>query len=212
MVRAIGAMPRVMRQLAPVQICTWLGLFCMWLYFSVAVAHHVFGAVDPQSPRYAEGVQWAGLCFGAYSAVCFLFSKFLEPMAARLGRKRTHGVCLTAGALGLMSVAVAPGPWWLMASMVGVGIAWASTLAMPYAMLGGSLPPERVGLYMGVFNFFIVLPEIVSSAVLGWVMIHLLGNSRLAAVVMGGVFLLVAAALAQRVEEGREVTALRKKA
>jgi maltose/moltooligosaccharide transporter len=198
---AIRQMPRTMRQLAPVQICTWLGLFCMWLYFPVAVAHQVFGASDPHSPLYTEGVEWAGLCFGMYSAVCFVFSFALQPMARALSRQRTHGICLVAGALGLLSVAVIHNKYLLLLSMTGIGIAWASTLSMPYAMLAGSLPPKRVGLYMGIFNFFIVLPEIMASLGFGWVMNHLLGNNRVAAVVCGGGFLLLAALLAQRVSD-----------
>jgi len=205
---AIRAMPQVMRQLAWVQLSTWLGLFCMWLYFPVAVAHQVFGAADPQSPLYSEGVQWGGLCFGMYSAVCFAFSFALPPMARALSRRRTHGICLVAGALGLLSVAVIHDKYLLLLSMVGVGMAWASTLAMPYAMLAGSLPAKRMGLYMGLFNFFIVTPEILASLGFGWVMNHLLDNNRLAAVVCGGVFLLLAAALVQRVSDRTSEPAL----
>ena len=197
---AIGEMPTTMKQLAPVQMLTWLGLFCMWLYFPVAVARNVFGAPDQGSPLYQEGVEWAGLCFAMYSLVTFVFSFFMPPMADRLGRRRTHAVCLTLGAAGLISVTVIKAPWLLMLSMVGVGIAWASTLAMPYAMLAGSLPRERMGVYMGIFNFFIVLPEILASLFFGWVMLHLLNNNRLAAVVAGGVFMLLAAALVLRVD------------
>jgi maltose/moltooligosaccharide transporter len=200
-VDAIREMPRTMRQLAGVQLCTWLGLFCMWLYFPVAVARQVFGAAGPESPLYSEGVEWGGLCFGMYSAVCFVFSFALEPMARALSRRRTHGLCLVAGAIGLMSVAVIHNKYLLLLSMTGVGIAWASTLSMPYAMLAGSLPAKRTGLYMGIFNFFIVTPEIVASLGFGWVMSHLLGNNRVSAVICGGVFMLVAALLAQFVEE-----------
>jgi maltose/moltooligosaccharide transporter len=200
-ISAIREMPRTMRQLAWVQVCTWLGLFCMWLYFPVAVAHQVFGATDPQSPLYTEGVNWGGNCFGMYSAVCAIFSFALPPMARALSRRRTHGICLVAGAIGLLSVGVIHNKYLLLLSMVGVGIAWASTLAMPYAMLAGSLPAKRVGLYMGIFNFFIVTPEIVASVGFGWVMSHVLDNNRVAAVVCGGGFLLLAALLAQRVTE-----------
>ncbi len=197
---AIGEMPMTMKQLAPVQMLTWLGLFCMWLYFPVAVARNVFEAPDRTSPLYQQGVEWAGLCFAMYSAVTFVFSFFLPKMADTLGRRRTHAVCLALGALGLVSVAVIKMPWLLMISMVGVGIAWASTLAMPYAMLAGSLPQERVGVYMGIFNFFIVLPEILASLFFGWIMLHLLNNNRLAAVVAGGVSMLLAAFLVLRVD------------
>ncbi len=198
---SIADMPRTMRQLAWVQVATWLGLFCMWLYFPVAVARHVLGANDPQSALYTEGVQWGGICFAVYSAVCFVFSFALQPLARRLSRRRTHGLCLLAGALGLLSVAVIHDRYLLLLSMIGVGIAWASTLSMPYAMLAGALPPRKVGVYMGIFNFFIVTPEIIASLGFGWVMNHLLENNRMAAVVSGGVFLALAALLAQRVDE-----------
>jgi maltose/moltooligosaccharide transporter len=198
---SIAAMPRTMRQLAPVQIFTWLGLFCMWLYFSVAVARNVFGAPDEKSPLYREGVEWAGVCFAAYSAVCFAFSFLLPGLAARLGRKRTHGLCLLAGGLGLLAVAVIRNKYLLLLSMTGVGIAWASILSMPYAILSGALPEGKTGVYMGIFNFFIVLPEILASLGLGWVMSRLLGNNRLLAVVAGGAFLILAALLSQRVED-----------
>jgi maltose/moltooligosaccharide transporter len=201
---AVKAMPDTMRQLALVQIATWLGFFCMWLYFPVAVATNVFGAPDPTSPLYQRGVEWAGLCFGAYSAVCFAFAFFLPPLARRRGLKRTHFICLLAGAAGLLSVAVIRNPNLLLLSMVGVGIAWASTLSMPYSMLAGSIPPSRTGVYMGIFNFFIVIPEIVAALGFGWVMSHLLHNNRMAAVVAGGVFLALAALLVTRVNERTE--------
>jgi maltose/moltooligosaccharide transporter len=198
---SVAAMPQTMKQLAWVQIATWLGLFCMWLYFPVAVAHNVFGATDPHSALYTEGVAWGGYCFAMYSAVCFVWSFALPPLANALGRKATHSLCLLCGAAGLMSVAVIHNKWLLFFSMVGVGIAWASTISMPYAILAGSLPAEKTGIYMGIFNFFIVTPEIVASLGFGWVMAHLLGNNRLLAVVAGGVFFVVAAALMQRVRD-----------
>ncbi len=194
-------MPKTMRQLAPVQFFTWLGLFCMWLYFSVTVARNVFGAPDENSPLYTQGIEWAGNCFAMYSAVCFVFSFALPSMAAKFGRKGTHAICLLCGALGLLSVGVIHDKWFLLLSMTGVGIAWASIISMPYAILSGSLPPEKTGIYMGIFNFFIKLPEIVASPAFGWAMNHLLGNNRLAAVTGGGVFLMLAAILVSRVKE-----------
>ncbi len=202
---AIGEMPTVMRQLAWVQLLTWLGLFCMWLYFPVAVAHNVFGAADTTSPEFTHGVEWAGNCFGIYSAVCFVFSFSLPALARRLGRKNTHSLCLACGALGLLSVAFIHHPILLFLPMTGVGIAWASILSMPYSVLSAALPSERTGVYMGIFNFFIVLPEIMASLFFGWVMNHLLHNNRMAAVVAGGVFLLIAALLMQRVTDSPAV-------
>jgi maltose/moltooligosaccharide transporter len=197
---AIREMPETMRRLGPVQFCTWMGLFCMWLYFPVAVAHNVFGAEDTRSPLYQAGVEWGGNCFAVYSAVCFIFSFALPGLARRLGRKHTHSLCLLMGALGLMSVVVIHNKW-LLLTMVGVGIAWASTLSMPYAVLAASIPPARTGVYMGIFNFFIVTPEILASLFFGWVMIHLLGNNRIYAIIAGGVFLVIAAVLMQRVRD-----------
>jgi len=197
--RAVAKMPRTMRQLAPVQFLTWLGLFCMWLYFSVAVARSVFGAPDQTSALYKDGVEWAGVCFALYSAVCAIFAPSLAWIAAKIGRKHTHSLCLLCGAIGLVSVGVIHNKYVLLFTMVGVGIAWASTLAMPYSILAGSLPPEKTGVYMGIFNFFITLPEIIASSCFGWVMLHVLHNNRLAAVIAGGAFMALAAILMQRV-------------
>ncbi len=206
-VQAARSMPETMRQLALVQICTWMGLFCMWLYFPVAVARNVFGAPDSNSPLYQQGVEWAGVCFGAYSAVCFAFSFALPSLAKKRGAKSTHMLCLLAGAAGLLSVAFIHTPSMLLLSMTGVGIAWASTLSMPYSMLANALPPGKTGVYMGIFNFFIVIPEIVASLGFGWVMNNLLDNNRMAAVVAGGAFMAVAALLVLRVREAVPVAA-----
>ena len=204
--QAIAEMPDTMRKLGPVQLFTWLGLFCMWLYFPVAVAHNVFGASDPASPLYKAGVEWGGICFAVYSAVCFGFSFVLAPMARKLGRKHTHSLCLVCGAVGLMSVVVIHDKYVLLLTMVGIGIAWASTLSMPYAVLAASLPPARTGVYMGIFNFFIVTPEILASLFFGWIMVHLLHNNRIYAIIAGGVFMLIAAGLMQRVKDPRTLS------
>ena len=198
---AIKEMPDTMRELAAVQIATWLGLFCMWLYFGPAVATNVFGAPDTSSPLYQKGVEWAGVCFGAYSLVCFIFAFLLPVMARKTSRKLTHSICLLAGAAGLLSVSVISNPNYLLLSMIGVGIAWASTLSMPYAILAGAIPAARTGVYMGIFNFFIVIPEIIASLGFGWVMSHLMNNNRMAAVIAGGVFLAIAALLVTRVHD-----------
>jgi maltose/moltooligosaccharide transporter len=203
---AIGEMPDTMRRLGPVQLLTWLGLFCMWLYLPIAVAHNVFGANDPSSAAYKSGVEWGGICFAVYSAVCFGFSFALPVLARKLGRKHTHTICLLCGAAGLMSVALIHDKYVLLLSMVGVGIAWASTLSMPYAVLAASLPSARTGVYMGIFNFFIVTPEILASLFFGWLMIHVLHNNRIYAVIAGGVFMLAASALMQRVKDPRTLS------
>lgn len=198
---SIKEMPSTMQRLAWVQIFTWMGLFCMWLYFPVAVARNVFGAPSETSPLYQSGIEWAGMCFGLYSLICFGFSFALPFIAQAIGRKWTHTLCLLAGAAGLLSVGIIHNQYLLLLSMTGVGVAWASILSMPYAILAGSLPPEKTGVYMGIFNFFITLPEIIASLVFGWVMNHWLGNNRLTAVIMGGFFLIIAALFMQRIKQ-----------
>jgi maltose/moltooligosaccharide transporter len=191
-----------MRQLAWVQLFTWFGLFCMWIYFSVAVARSVFGATDEKSALFTQGVEWGGVCFAVYNGVCLLFSFALIPLASRFSPKIIHTVCLVCGAVGLVSVAFIGHPYLLLLSMAGVGVAWASIVSMPYAMLSGVVPENKMGVYMGIFNFFIVIPQIVASLGLGWVMSHWLNNDRMLAVVIGGVSLGIAALLTPRVGRG----------
>lgn len=204
-VTAIREMPVKMRQLALVQFFTWPGLFLMWFYYSAAVARNVFGAPDVASPLYAQGEEFAGLTLSFYNLVTFAFALCIPLIAARLGRRLTHMICLTAGAIGLISVQFIHTPELLYVSMTGVGIAWASILSMPYAMLSNCLPENKIGIYMGIFNFFIVLPEIIASLTFGYVMEHFLGNDRMLAVQLGGAFMLLAALLTLRVKgEGKE--------
>ncbi len=201
----IFKMPSTMRQVALVQFFTWPGLFLMWFYFTPAVARDILGAPDTNSPLYSEGVAWGNICFGLYSAVCFAFSFWLPKIADRYGRKYTHMLCLAAGALGLLYVGMAPGKYWLLLSMLGVGIAWASILSMPYAMLASTLPQNKLGVYMGIFNFFIVLPEIIATLFFGWIMDHVLDNNRLAAVMVGGGLLAFASLLCLQIREKKAV-------
>lgn len=198
-ITALQEMPEKMRQLAWVQFFTWMGMYCVFLYFPPAVARNIFAATDQSSILYATGVEWAGICIAVYNAVCFLFSFFLSPIARATSRQFTHSLCLLCGAVGLFSLAFIDNEYVLFLPMIGLGIAWASILSMPYAMLVGCLPPERSGVYMGIFNFFIVLPQIAVSLGFGWVMRNLLNGDRLSAVVFGGVFMVIAAVLTQRV-------------
>lgn len=193
-------MPQTMRQLAWVQLFTWFGLFCMWIYFSVAVARHVFGAADQASPLFSEGVQWGGVCFSMYNAVCFIFSFVLIALSRRVSAKLIHLVCLLCGGIALMSIILIKNKYMLLLPMTGVGIAWASIVSMPYAMLSGALPANRMGVYMGIFNFFIVIPQIIASLGLGWVMSRFLAGSSITAVVLGGVSMVIAALLVLRVK------------
>ncbi len=190
---SIATMPTRMKRLALVQFFTWPGLFLMWFYYSTAVARNVFGATSETQVLYSEGISFAGLTLSYYSVITFLFAFLLPSIAGRLGRKTTHSLCLLCGAFGLISVAFVSNKYMLYGCMTGVGIAWASILSMPYAMLSGVLPENKIGVYMGIFNFFIVLPEIIASLGFGWVMKHLLHNDRLLAVEIGGGLMFLAA-------------------
>lgn len=190
---SIMHMPKRMKILAIVQFFTWPGLFLMWFYYSTAVARNVFHAASETDALYSEGVAFAGLTLAFYSVVTFVFAFFLPAIANKLGRKLTHSLCLLAGAVGLISVSFVENKYMLYGCMTGVGIAWASILSMPYAMLSGVLPENKVGVYMGIFNFFIVLPEIIASLGFGWIMKNILHNDRLAAVQIGGVLMIIAA-------------------
>ncbi len=199
----LKTMPATMRQLAWVQFFTWVGLFCMWIYFSPAIAKHVFGAVK-DTPDYSDLVaqagQWTGVCFSVYNAVCFVFSFILLGLSSKFSAKAIHIACLIIGGLGLMSVATISQKDLLLLSMVGVGIGWASILSMPYAMLANCLPAEKMGFYMGVFNFFIVLPQITIALGLGEVLIHFPAIDSLYVVISGGASMILAAILTLRVQ------------
>lgn len=190
---AIRNMPPKMRVLSAVQFFTWPGLFLMWFYYNTAVARNVFHATSELDPLYGEGTNFGGLTLASYNVVTFLFAFILPSIAKSLGRKLTHSICLSIGAIGLISVAFVENKYMLYGSMACVGIAWASILSMPYAMLSGVLPEDKIGVYMGVFNFFIVLPEIIASLGFGWIMKNVLNNDRLVAVELGGVLMIIAA-------------------
>jgi maltose/moltooligosaccharide transporter len=212
-VEAVREMPATMRQLAAVQFMTWLGLFCMWLFFVPATARHVFGATDPQSALYTQGIEWGGFAFAFYSITCFVVALALPKLAAATSRKTVHTGALVCGGLGLLSVYVIHDQYLLLLSMVGVGIAWASILSMPYAILSTALPPARMGVYMGVFNFFIVIPEIVASLGFGPFTRAVFGvdnpNAPLYVVMIGGGCLLAAAALVSRVHDAGDAVPVR---
>jgi maltose/moltooligosaccharide transporter len=192
---AFANMPKRMKVLSAVQFFTWPGLFLMWFYYSTAVAVNVFHGVDNNDPLYAKGADFAGLTLAFYNVITFGFAFILPFIADKLGRKATHSICLLCGALGLISVGWVENPKMLYLSMTGVGIAWTSILSMPYAMLSGCLPKNKVGIYMGIFNFFIVLPEIIASFGFGSIMKNMLNNDRLLGVQIGGGLLIVAAAI-----------------
>jgi len=190
---ALANMPKRMRIVALIQFFTWPGLFLMWFYYTTAVAVNIFGGEDNSDPVYARGADFGNLTLAYYNVVTFLFALVLPFIANKLGRKLTHALCLICGGIGLISVGWVSNKYMLFGCMTCVGIAWASILSMPYAMLSGSLPKDKVGIYMGIFNFFIVLPEIIASLGFGWLMKNLLYNDRLLAVEVGGGLMILAA-------------------
>ena len=191
--QGIGSMPKAMRQLAVVQFLTWLALFCMWIYFVPAVATKVFGGA-PGTPAYREGSEWGGVCFSIYNGTAFVFAFGLLALVRKFSARSIHRVCLMAGGLGLLIAAVVAKREVLPYAMVLVGIAWASILSMPYAMLSNAIPAEKMGFYMGVFNFFIVLPQIIASLGLGLLMKAVLGDNPMNVVILGGCSMVLAGA------------------
>jgi maltose/moltooligosaccharide transporter len=194
-------MPRTMRQLAWAQFFSWFALFAMWIYTTPAVTSHIYGTADPASALYNKGANWVGVGFAAYNGVAAVVAFGIPPLARWSSPKIAHVICLVCGALGLLSIYFITDPRMLLGSMVGVGIAWASILAMPYAILTGSLPPSKLGYYMGVFNFFIVIPQIVAAAILGFLVRRFFGGEAIYALLIGGGSLLLAAALMFRVQD-----------
>ena len=192
--QAIATMPPTMRQLAWVQCFSWLGIFCMFLYLPPAIAHHIFGAI-PGTPLYARSVEWSGLCLAVDNLVCCIAALGIYGVVARFGERHTHSFSLLCGAVGLISINWIHHPGLLLLPMVGVGIAIASMHSLPYALLARSIPAEQNCLYMGIFNCFIVSPEIVASLGLGWIM-TCVGCDRLSIVVLGGCSMAIAAVLA----------------
>ncbi|HUB59531.1 MAG TPA: MFS transporter [Puia sp.] len=189
-------MPRTMRQLGLVQFFSWFAMFSMWVFMSPAVATHVYGLsgdyVHSKAGNDAGNI--VGNAFGVYNGVGALFALCLTPMSRRLGRKMTHSIALLLGGVGLISIFFVRGQWGLYGSMIGVGIAWASILAMPYVILSSSIPAGKMGIYMGIFNFFITLPQIVNGLFGGWIEKHIYGSQPIYSIVLAG-FCLIAGAV-----------------
>jgi len=203
----IAGMPRAMWRLAPVQFFSWLALFSMWIYTTPAVAQVHFGAADAHSAAFNEGANWVGVLFAAYNGFAALAAAIIPSMVRRLGLRLTHLVNVWLGGAALLSFLVIREPGWLLVSMVGMGFAWASVLSLPYALLSDSVPAQKMGLYMGVFNFFIVLPQMVAATVLGFLLRALFGGAPIYALALGGASFIVAGLLALRVPRPEPVPA-----
>ncbi len=190
---AVGNMPPQMKRLAIVQFLTWPGLFLMWFYYSTGVATNIYGGdAISNSEVYTKGLEHANNTSAVLNLVTFAFSFTIPFWVGKMGKKLTHSACLLIGGAGLISVSFITDPWMLFIAMSMVGIAWASILSMPYSMLAGVIPQEKMGIYMGIFNFFIVLPEIIASLFFGKIFEHFLNSNRLTAVLIGGVLLCTA--------------------
>lgn len=194
-------MPLTMKQLALVQFFTWVGLFSLWIYSTAAITSHVYGATDPTTKLYNDGADWVTVLFAVYNGVAALIAFGLPVLAKFTNRKITHAVSLVLGGLGMASIYLFKDPNWLIVPMVGVGIAWASILSMPYAILTGSLPSHKMGIYMGIFNFFIVIPQILAATILGFLVKDLFGGEAVLALVFGGVSMAIAAVLVLFVDD-----------
>jgi maltose/moltooligosaccharide transporter len=197
-------MPTTMRQLSWVQFFSWFGLFGMWVFSTPAIAHHIYGLPleDTSSQLYQDAGDWVGILFGVYNLVSAIIALFFLPLIAKkIGRKSTHALSLTIGAIGLLSIYFMPDENWIILSMVLVGVAWASILAMPYAILAGSIAPKKMGVYMGIFNFFIVIPQIINAIIGGPIVKYLYNGEAIYALITSGISFLIAAILVYKVED-----------
>jgi len=185
-------MPKAMKRLALVQFFTWLALFSLWIYFVPSITHNIFHG-QPGSPEYLAGAEWGGVCFSVYNGIAFLFSFFLLALVKKFSARVIHAVCLCICSAGFLSILVISEPKLLLLSMLAIGIGWASILSMPYAILSNSIPPQKMGYYMGVFNIFIVLPQMLAALGLGSMLEYILGGRTILALALGGVSLLLAA-------------------
>jgi maltose/moltooligosaccharide transporter len=194
-------MPKTMKQLAIVQFFSWFALFAMWIYTTAAVTSHIYGTEDSTSKLFNEGADWVGVMFAVYNGFAAAVAFLLPVLAKYTNRKITHLIALTAGGLGLISVYFFNDPNMLIVSMVGVGFAWASILAMPYAILTGSLPQHKMGTYMGIFNFFIVIPQILAASILGFFVKNVAGGHAIYALILGGASMILAGVLTLLVDD-----------
>jgi maltose/moltooligosaccharide transporter len=202
-----AGMPKTMKQLGLVQFFSWFALFSMWVFSTSAIATHVYGlpVSDTSSETYQNAGNWVSGLFGIYNGVSAVYALFLPAIAYKIGRKLTHALSLTAGGIGLISIYFIHDPDMLILSMIGVGFAWASILAMPYAILAGSIPPYKMGIYMGVFNFFITLPQIVNGIIGGPIVKYIYGSHAIYSIVMAGIFLIIAAFCVRFVEDKDDI-------
>ena len=199
--QGIFKMPKVMLQLAMVQFFTWLALFSMWIYTTSSVAQNAFGTTDTTSKLFQDAGDWVGVMFTVYNGISAIVAFMLPVLAKRIGKSYTHMICLIIGGVGLISLFFIHDKTLLLIPMLGVGLAWASTLTLPYSILANALPANKMGFYMGVFNFFIVIPQIVAAALLGFCIKLFFNNESIYALVIGGISMIIAGLLCVFVEK-----------
>ncbi len=204
MLEAFRKMPLTMKQLAVVQFFSWFTLFAMWIYTTNAVTKHVYGATEVGSALYNEGANWVGVCFAVYNGFSAIFAFFIIYLANRTSRRAAHAISLLVGGLSFISIYFIKEPMLLLVPFVGIGLAWSSILAMPYAILSGSLPAHKMGVYMGIFNFFIVIPQITAASILGFMVKNFFGGEAIFALMAGGFSMLLAAGITMRVRDDDE--------
>lgn len=204
-VRDFQNMPKTMIDLAFVQFFSWFSLFSMWIYTTSAVTSHIYHTSDTSSAMYNEGADWVGICFAVYNGIAAVFALFIPKIAERIGRKRTHLLSLSLGGFGLISIYFISNPVLILISMIGVGIAWASILSVPYAMLTGCLPVNKLGYYMGIFNFFIVIPQIVAASILGFLVATFFDGHTIYALITGGICMIISGLLTLRVHDDDDI-------
>jgi len=186
-------MPAALRRLAAVQFFTWFGLFAMWIYAAPAVAQRHFGTSDAATAPYAAAADWVGILFATYNGVAAIGALALPAISARIGERATYALCLLCGAAGMAGFVLAPGPEWLWVAATGIGVAWAAILSLPYAIIVNAVPPGKVGVYLGIHNIFLVVPQLVAAICLGPVVHHLFGGEPALALALAALFLALAA-------------------
>lgn len=204
-VKDFNTMPKTMVQLAYVQFFSWFALFAMWIYTTSAVTSHIFNSTDTTSPAYNDGADLVSNLFGVYNGIAAIAALLLPILAKYTSRRITHLFALLCGGMGLISFYFITDPFWLWFSMIGIGISWASILSIPYALLSGSLPAEKMGYYMGVFNFFIVIPQIIAGTILGFMLTNFFSGQSIYILVTGGFSMIIAGLLCLRVDDKDEV-------
>jgi maltose/moltooligosaccharide transporter len=200
-------MPETMKQLSWVQFFSWFALFGMWVFSTPAIAQHFYGLehTDSSSELFNQAGDWTGILFGVYNLVSIPVALSLHKIASKIGRKKTHLYALLIGGISFLSIYLMPDRYWLILPMIGIGVAWASILSMPYAILAGAINPKKMGVYMGIFNFFIVLPQILNGIIGGPMVKYLYGNQAIFALMLSGVSMIIAAFLVLKVKDVDDV-------